>query len=158
MKRLLFVTLLALSIALPVAAQDTEVPPTVEISTPAPTEEVTAAPTAVATEPAPVEQPAPIVVDQVNFRVGIFGILTIVGSLLLGGFGLGAVWGHVRASKAAKDELERAYNSLSPDAQDQIAQARDQAQTAWDKVDQFAREVLKLVSEVTDKLPNEAAQ
>jgi hypothetical protein len=89
--------------------------------------------------------------------VGIFGILTIVGSLVLGGFGVGAVWGHIRGSKAAKDELERAYNSLSPDAQEQINAAHDQAQTAWDKVDQFAREVLKLVGEVTDGQPNEVA-
>jgi hypothetical protein len=148
---LLFAIVLLLSFSATIA-QDEATPEVTE--TTAPTEEVTVVPTAVPTEPAPVE-PAPVIVDQVNFRVGIFGILTIVGSLVLGGFGLGAVWGHIRGSKAAKDELERAYQSLSPDAQEQILQARDQAQTAWDKVDQFAREVLKLVSEVSDGLPNE---
>jgi hypothetical protein len=162
MKKLLVSIVFVLSIALPVMGQEsTEVPtvdvPTIEVATqtpdvvtatPSPTEEATEEPL-----PPPTE-PGPIISDQVNFRVGIFGILTIIGMLFLSGFGIGAIWGNIRANKEAKDALEKAYESLSPEAQEQIRLAHEQTQTAWDTVDRLVREVLKFGGEVTDHLPN----
>jgi hypothetical protein len=141
----LVIVFVFLSLILPVLVygQDADTTPTLE---------VTVEPTP---PPVVVEEPAPIVVDQVNFRLGIFGAIFGVIVLLLGGGGIGYVWGSIRTSKAHKDSLELAFKSTSPEAQEQIKQAHEQAQNAWNRVDAFAREVIKFIGEVTDSEPNE---
>lgn len=146
---------LFLLVTLPTHAQDetpavTDEPTLVATLVPEPTVVVTPEPT-----PAPVE-PDPIIVDQTGFRVGAFGFVAIVVTLLLGGAGLGIAWSEIRHSKAAKDSLEMAYESISPDTQEHIRAGYDAAERAYEKFDQLAREVFQFIGEVTDKQPNDA--
>lgn len=125
---------------------------------PTPTQEVTAAPTAEVTpvpEPEQPDEETPVIIDQGGFRVGTFGFIATIVTLLLGGAGIGAAWATIRNSKQAKDNLELAYESTSPKTQEDIRKGYEVAERAWDRVDQLAREVLKFFEEVTDKEPNE---
>lgn len=158
MKRSIVLFLLMLIVVLPVLAQDESPTPDVatleSTVTEVPTETATPEPTVVV-EPttAPVEE-GPIIADEVNFRVGIFGILTILGMAILGGGGIGYVWGYVRANVDAKDRIEQAINATSPATQEHIDNLLDQLSNAWNTADKFARELLALGREVTDDLPN----
>lgn len=122
---------------------------TVVASDPVVTLEPTAAP-----ELPPV--PDPVIVDQTGFRVGAFGFLAIIVTILLGGVGLGVAWSEIRHSKAAKDNLEMAFESISPKTQEDIRMGYEAAERAWDKFEQLAHEVFDFIGEVTDKQPNDA--
>lgn len=154
MRRLILILAVMLALHMPaLAAQDAtptpEAPPTETVipsETPIPTE------TAIPTE-TPVA-PAPVIDDEVNFTLGIGGFLLGLLALLLGGGGIGYVFGHIAASKEHKDNLEKAYESTSPATQEQIRRVYETTQTAWDRVDALVRDVMKFVNEVTDKQPN----
>lgn len=135
------------------AAQDTDVPPTQESFATVTPDVVTATPDPAVT-PAPPVEPGPVIVDQVNFRLGVFGAIVGVITLLLSGMGIGYVWGHIRGSKEAKDSIELAFGSTSPETQEQIRLAYETAGNAWNTVDTFARELLKFLGEVSDFAPN----
>lgn len=133
------------------AQEDT---PTAE---PTPTE--TATPEATATEastlvPTPAGTTTPVIDDEVNFTLGIGGFVLAVIAILMGGGGIGYALGHIAASKEQKDNLEKAFESTSPATQEQIRRVYQTVQTAWDRVDALARDVLKFANEVTDRQPN----
>lgn len=139
-RALVLIVALALVVGGVTAAQDVTVEPTAEV-TPAPS------------EPTPQE---PVVIDQTGFRVGLFGFATFVIVTFLGGAGMGAAWQAIRKSKQAQDNLEKAYESVSPKTQADIRAGYETAARAWERVDQTAREVLEFLNRVTDRLPNEA--
>lgn len=151
------VALLTIVPGAPSFAQDDATPlpvPTQELFTNTP-DVPTVAPTVEPTPiPTPEPAPPPVIVDQVNFRLGILGAVFGVVMLLLSGMGIGYVWGHVRASKEAKDSIELAFKSTSPETQEQIRKAHEQAQNAWNRVDEIARQIMQFWGEVTDSEPN----
>lgn len=124
-----------------------------ETTTPVPTETSTPEATPVV-EPTEVPPEGPVIVDQVNFRLGIVGIFFTVVMLLLGGGGIGYVWGYVRANKDAKDKLELAFESTSPAVQEYIQGLMGTIRDGWTTIDTLVRQVISLGGEVTDNLPN----
>lgn len=160
MKKYLVILLALLFItAFPVSAQEDTATPEVATETPTEvaTEEVTpeATPVVEPTLPAPVED-EPIIADQVQFRLGLWGFIGFCGLLILGGSGLGATWQRIRTDKKAKDDAEMLLESLSPAAQEKLDRAYQSAENAWNLLDQRTREFLQWVREITDGQPNVA--